>query len=101
MKATILTIVGASILFTAAGLVEARTWTEAGSGRTLEGDLLRLEGENVLVRRSNGTVIPVPLDKLSDEDKEFVASKQKAATDDLLGCPPCLLLKLFMGSLSC
>ena len=53
--------------------LEARSWKEAGSDRTLEGEYSRTDGDQVVIVRKNGTSIKVPLAKLSDEDKKFVA----------------------------
>jgi thioredoxin-related protein len=67
--------------------LEARSWKEAGSDRTLEGEYARTEGEQVVILRRNGTSIKVPLEKLSDEDRKFVAEqsapKPEAASTDV------------------
>jgi len=54
----------------------ARTWTEAKTGRTVEGEFRKLNGEDVEILRSNGTLLKLPLAMLSDEDKKFVAESQ-------------------------
>jgi thioredoxin-related protein len=63
------------------GLAGARTWKEAGSDRSFEGDYVRTEGENAVILRPNGTSVKVPLSRLSDEDKKFIeeAAASKAA----------------------
>jgi len=53
----------------------ARIWTEAGSDRTVEGEFRRLNGADVEVIRPNGTLLKLPLAKLSEEDQTFVASQ--------------------------
>lgn len=58
------------------GLATARTWKEAGSDRTLEGDFKRVEGENVVIIKPNGTAVKVALAKLSEEDQAFVREQQ-------------------------
>ncbi|RFC44434.1 MAG: hypothetical protein DVB23_002298 [Verrucomicrobia bacterium] len=55
------------------GAAAPRTWTEAGSGRTLQGEYLRMQGEDVLIRRANGTTVTVPLERLSQADRDFIA----------------------------
>ncbi|HEX7260216.1 MAG TPA: thioredoxin family protein [Luteolibacter sp.] len=74
-----------TILFPAA--LEARSWKEAGSNRSLEGEYSRTEADQVVILRANGTSVKVPLEKLSDEDKKFVAeqvaAKQNAVTADV------------------
>ena len=53
--------------------LEARPWTEAGTGRTVEGEFRRVNGDQVEILRENGTLLKLPLAKLSDEDRKFVA----------------------------
>ncbi len=65
--------------FVVASSAQARTWTEAGSGRTVEGEFRKVNGDTVEVLRPNGTVLGLPLAKLSEEDQKFVA-EQGAAT---------------------
>ena len=73
----------AAFLIAAAALMlpvsmEARTWKEAGSDRTLSGEYSKTEGENVVIIKPNGSTIKIPLAKLSEEDKTFVAEKSAA-----------------------
>ena len=56
----------------------ARTWKEAGSDRTLEGEFSRKEGDAVMIVRPNGSTVKVPLSRLSDADQEFVAEQAAA-----------------------
>ena len=69
-----------AVLCLAASLphLQARTWKEAETGRTIEGDFRKVNGNDVEILRPNGTMVKIPLAKLSDEDKTFV-SEQKAA----------------------
>ncbi|QJE98994.1 thioredoxin family protein [Luteolibacter luteus] len=67
--------------------LQARTWKEAGSGRSVEGDYLRSEGDQVVLRKPNGTTFKIALSKLSEEDQKFVADqaapkKEEAASSD-------------------
>ncbi|MFV1994666.1 MAG: SHD1 domain-containing protein, partial [Verrucomicrobiales bacterium] len=64
-----------------AASVLARTWTEEGGGRTLEGKLIRVEGDELLLLRGNGTSIRVPVSKLSQADRDYLAEQEKAAAD--------------------
>ncbi|MEO5715960.1 MAG: hypothetical protein ABIT37_20945, partial [Luteolibacter sp.] len=43
--------------------LEARSWKEAGSARSLEGEYSRTDGDQVVILRANGTSIKVPLAK--------------------------------------
>lgn len=76
-------------LFLAASMMlpvslEARVWKEAGSDRKLEGEFSRIDGDQVVITRANGTAVKVPLAKLTDEDKAFVteASAPKASATE-------------------
>lgn len=59
--------------------VGAKTWKEAGSDRSLEGEYLKTDGDNVVVTRPNGTTVKILLTKLTDEDKQFVAAQATTA----------------------
>jgi thioredoxin-related protein len=67
--------------------LEARTWKEAGSDRSLEGDYVRTEGDKVVIVRPSGTSVKIPLAKLSEEDQKFAAEasapKPDPATQDV------------------
>ncbi|RYD19129.1 MAG: thioredoxin family protein [Verrucomicrobiaceae bacterium] len=56
----------------------ARTWKEAGSGRALEGEFSKTEGDQVVIVRSNGSSVKIALSKLSEEDQKFVAEQPAA-----------------------
>jgi thioredoxin-related protein len=64
--------------------LEARTWKEAGSDRSIEGDYLKTEGDQVVIRKAGGTTVKIALSKLSEEDQKFVAEQsapKEEATD--------------------
>lgn len=58
---------------------QVRVWTDAESGRTLQGELVQSTGEAVSVRLRNGSVVEIPLSRLSEADVEFVQSTSGAA----------------------
>lgn len=59
--------------------LHARTWTEAQTGRTLEGEFVRMVDENTLmIRLPNGSTIQLPITRLSEADQAF-AKEQAAA----------------------
>lgn len=77
-------LVGA-VMMLAPARPEARTWKEAGTDRTLEGEFTRKEADKVVIRRANGTSVKVPLVKLSPEDRDYVeemAAAGEAAAPD-------------------
>ncbi|MCB1229400.1 MAG: PQQ-binding-like beta-propeller repeat protein [Verrucomicrobiae bacterium] len=65
-----------STLLIGSAVSEARTWTQASSGKTIEADFVRLEGDLVVLSR-NGQLAKVPLKQLSQEDQDFVAEMKK------------------------
>jgi thioredoxin-related protein len=79
MKTSLTTFAALALLAVSAN---ARTWKEAASARTLEGDYVRTEAGQVTIVRRNGTSVKIPLDRLSDEDKKFITEQDaaKAAT---------------------
>lgn len=78
-------IAAASIVFPVT--LEARSWKEAGSDRSVEGEYSRTDGDQVVIIRTNGTSLKIPLAKLTDEDQKFVAEmsapKPEAAAVDI------------------
>lgn len=56
---------------------EARTWTDT-KGRTLQGELVRVSGENVVLK-INGAEKTIPLSVLSEGDRAFIAKASPAA----------------------
>ena len=67
--------------------LQARAWKEASSDRSIEGDYVRTEGEQVVIRKSGGTTVKIALSKLSEEDQKFVAAqaapKEEAVDKDV------------------
>ncbi|MES2661020.1 MAG: thioredoxin family protein [Verrucomicrobiota bacterium] len=77
MKTSIIHLLtAASFVFPAS--LEARSWKEAGSDRTLEGEYSRTDGDQVVIIRPNGSSVKIPLAKLTEEDKKFVAEQSAA-----------------------
>jgi thiol-disulfide isomerase/thioredoxin len=60
-------------------VVEGRTWTQAETGRTLEGEFRSVDGDELTVIRANGTAVKMSLASLSEEDQAFVVEQAKAA----------------------
>jgi thioredoxin-related protein len=58
--------------------LQARPWKEAASDRTLEGDYVRTEGDQVIIRKTGGSTFKIALSKLSEEDRKFVAEQAPA-----------------------
>ena len=71
--------------FAAIGLLAAspvpaspRVWKDASSGRTLTAEFVELTKDSVKVRRSNGTVVSLPLSRLTAEDIAFAKGAAKS-----------------------
>ena len=58
--------------------LHAKTWKESGSDRSVEGDYVRTDGDQVIIRKAGGTTFKIALSKLSEEDQKFVASQAPA-----------------------
>ncbi len=54
------------------------SWTNR-EGRTIEATLLRVEGDNAVLKLANGTSVPYPIANLSDESQAKVREFQKAS----------------------
>ncbi len=66
-------------LLTAVVSLQARTWTQAASGKKIEADFVRLEGD-VVVLSVGGRQAQVPLDQLSEEDQAFARQAASGGT---------------------
>ncbi len=70
-------LVGVILALTAA-TADARTWTDT-KGRTIEADFVKMDGDKVVVKRSNGKTVSIALNLLSQADKDFIEQQSKAA----------------------
>lgn len=77
MKPSSVLLVSALLLTLPASL-NARTWKEAASGRSLEGEYSKTEGDQVVIVRANGSAVKIALAKLTEEDQKFVAEQSAA-----------------------
>lgn len=59
--------------------LQSRTWTEAQTGRTLEGDFVKVQDSSVVVRTANGGTLQLPLARLSEADQAFIKEQAAAA----------------------
>jgi S1-C subfamily serine protease len=55
---------------------ESRTWTDATGKFKVEATLLRIEGENAILKKTDGKDLPVPIQKLSEADQRFIRESQ-------------------------
>jgi S1-C subfamily serine protease len=66
------------VTFALAGLygataLAAREWSDRGGQKKIEAEFVEQQDGKVVLRKSDGTHVKVPLDKLSDADQKFVA----------------------------
>ncbi|MEM7698586.1 MAG: PQQ-binding-like beta-propeller repeat protein [Verrucomicrobiota bacterium] len=69
-----------SVLFAAllVGSLEARTWTQAATGKEIEAEFVESDGESVSLRLANGAVAQVLISSLSEADQRWIASQASA-----------------------
>lgn len=65
------------LLFSAAREAIGRTWTDKSGRFTSEAELVRVQGDNVVLKKQNGRTITIPLNKLSQADRNFLSSLNK------------------------
>jgi SLA1 Homology Domain 1 (SHD1) protein len=67
--------------------VASRTWTDATGQYTLEADLVAADDKTVVLQRADHELAAVPIDQLSDKDREYLKSQDalKLAQDALEG----------------
>jgi hypothetical protein len=54
---------------------EVRKWTDNSGGFSVQAEFVELAGNQVALKREDGTTIHVPLEKLSSADQEYVRQK--------------------------
>jgi len=72
----------AAFVLTIPGIADGREWVDSSGRFRIEAELVKVEGEKVSLRKADGEVIVVPIDRLSDADQKFVekaAAPQPAA----------------------
>lgn len=52
--------------------LEARTWTDAKTGRTLDGELISVEDDTAVIKRADGKTFRIPISRLSKADQAFL-----------------------------
>jgi hypothetical protein len=64
----------ACVILSLATNAAERRWTDVTGAHTLIADLVQVDGDRVRLRRGDGTVISVPIAKLSQNDRAYLAS---------------------------
>lgn len=71
-------LLGASLLLVGTLNAQLRQWTSS-DGRTLQAAFVSAHEDRVTVRKGNGSLVDIPLEKLSEQDREFAAQKFEEA----------------------
>ncbi|WP_182866494.1 SHD1 domain-containing protein [Rhodopirellula sp. JC639] len=64
------------------GVAQARTWTDKTGRYTLDAELFAFNGEHVVVQREDGEMGMLPIDVLSDDDKDYLQSEEAATLSE-------------------
>ena len=67
---------------------QAREWVDATGNHKVQADLVRVEGENVILTRQDGAVVKVPLDRLSQQDRTYLQSLSESEDAAVQGNEP-------------
>ncbi len=62
--------------------VKPRKWRDSSGKFEIEGTFLRVEGDNLVLSLTNGKVITVPIDRLSKEDRRYLADEGSVEFDE-------------------
>jgi copper chaperone CopZ len=68
--------VAALVCLVGSAWAESRTWTQAATGKTITGELQRVEGSKIRILRDGGIAVDVPLAMLVEADRDYVAAWQ-------------------------
>ncbi len=75
---SLISVVGV-VLLVASASGEVRTWRDKSGKFSIQAELVESDGTAVKLKRADGNVISVPVDRLSDEDRQFLESQEKMA----------------------
>jgi Tol biopolymer transport system component len=69
-----------TITATAQQPAAGRTWTDSTGTHHVDAEFVKLDNDIVRLKKGDGTIIKIPLDKLSAQDKEFVRQQTNGAS---------------------
>lgn len=75
MRFKALMLMTAVLLLCVASFASARMWKSADGGYQVEAEFVNVDGDKVVLKRADGRIITVPLNRLSTEDQEFIKSQ--------------------------
>ena len=74
-----------SLVLVGTAFAEMRTWTDT-KGRTLEGSLVRLDGDEAVIKLKVGSEVRVKRSLLSAKDNQYLA-EYGGASSAVVACP--------------
>jgi hypothetical protein len=77
MRVHTLLLLVCGLAFAQASLAGARKWTDDSGRYTVEAELVEVKGDQVWLKKADSEPFPVPLARLSDADRRFLASLQQ------------------------
>jgi len=80
MKAIVCSVCVALLVGSASA--EVRTWKDKTGKFSIRAELVESDGTKVTLKKTDGKVIKVPVDRLSDEDRQFLESQENKAFSD-------------------
>jgi hypothetical protein len=80
MRVCVLCLLFVATLYAVAGVGEARTWTDATGKHTTEAEFVEAKGGKVTLRKKDGSVVTIALERLSRGDRKYVADRVRAAS---------------------
>jgi len=79
MKAAVCSVCVVVLALAVSASAEVRTWKDKSGKFSIRAELVESDGTAVKLKREDGQVIKVPVDRLSDEDRKFLESQEKSA----------------------
>jgi hypothetical protein len=75
-------VVVACLLLIGTTMAQEREWTDAKNGFVFEAEFVGSDDHSVVVRRADGELAMLKIEQLSDEDREFLKSKEAQDTSN-------------------
>jgi len=76
-------LIFAGLVLLSSAFAESRTWTDSSGKHTVDAEFVDLDGTAVRLRRPSGQVISIPLNRLCEEDREYVRQQtEQHAVDE-------------------
>ncbi len=64
------------VVFCPGVVVQARVWTDSTGRYTLDAELVSVDDRTVVLQRADHEMVAIPIEKLSEQDREFLKSKE-------------------------